>query len=135
MPTSPYGLPKLAAEELVGLYAREYAVPVTILRYFTVYGSRQRPEMRLSRFIYEHGKSFVSWRYPARVLPAIWRESWAPERLTPLSTSQPLSLRTSPAASRKEYRRPPSASKAYLDSDPAPDACLVPQVLFAEVEL
>ena len=24
----------------------------------------------------EHGKSFISWRYPARVLPAIWRESW-----------------------------------------------------------
>jgi glycosyltransferase involved in cell wall biosynthesis len=56
----------------------------------------------------EHGKSFISWRYPARVLPAIWRESRAPERLTPLSTSQPLSLRTSPAASRKEYRRPPA---------------------------
>jgi UDP-glucuronate 4-epimerase len=52
MPTSPYGLSKLAAEELVVLYAREYAVPVTILRYFTVYGSRQRPEMALSRFIY-----------------------------------------------------------------------------------
>jgi hypothetical protein len=52
MPTSPYGLSKLASEELVGLYAREYAVPVTILRYFTVYGPRQRPEMDLSRFIY-----------------------------------------------------------------------------------
>ena len=52
MPTSPYGLSKLAAEELVGLYARDYAVPVTILRYFTVYGPRQRSEMALSRFIY-----------------------------------------------------------------------------------
>jgi nucleoside-diphosphate-sugar epimerase len=50
-PASPYGLSKLAAEELVGLYAREHAVPATILRYFTVYGPRQRPEIALSRFI------------------------------------------------------------------------------------
>ena len=50
-PASPYGLSKLAAEELVGLYAREHVVPATILRYFTVYGPRQRPEMALSRFI------------------------------------------------------------------------------------
>jgi UDP-glucuronate 4-epimerase len=44
-PASPYGLSKLAAEELVGLYAGEHAVPATILRYFTAYGPRQRPEM------------------------------------------------------------------------------------------
>lgn len=50
-PASPYGLSKLAAEELVRLYGREYDVPATILRYFTVYGPRQRPEMALSRFI------------------------------------------------------------------------------------
>lgn len=51
-PASPYGLSKLAAEELVGLYARERGVPATVLRYFTVYGPRQRPEMALSRFIF-----------------------------------------------------------------------------------
>jgi UDP-glucuronate 4-epimerase len=50
-PASPYGLSKLAAEELVGLYGRERGVPATVLRYFTVYGPRQRPEMALSRFI------------------------------------------------------------------------------------
>src|SRR5215208_2656431 len=50
-PASPYGLTKLAAEELVGLYGRERRVSATILRYFTVYGPRQRPEMALSRFI------------------------------------------------------------------------------------
>jgi UDP-glucuronate 4-epimerase len=50
-PASPYGLSKLVAEELVGLYEKEHAVPATILRYFTVYGPRQRPEMALSRFI------------------------------------------------------------------------------------
>lgn len=50
-PTSPYALSKLAAEELVGLYDRERGVPGTVLRYFTVYGPRQRPEMAVSRFI------------------------------------------------------------------------------------
>jgi nucleoside-diphosphate-sugar epimerase len=44
-------LSKLAAEELVKLYARQRGVPATILRYFTVYGPRQRPDMALSRFI------------------------------------------------------------------------------------
>ena len=51
-PASPYGMSKLAAEELVGLYRRERGVPTTALRYFTVYGPRQRPEMALSRFLF-----------------------------------------------------------------------------------
>jgi len=51
-PASPYALSKLAAEELTGLYVRERGVPVTVLRYFTVYGPRQRPEMALSRFLF-----------------------------------------------------------------------------------
>lgn len=51
-PASPYGLSKLAAEDLVGVYVRERGVPATVLRYFTVYGPRQRPEMALSRFIF-----------------------------------------------------------------------------------
>ena len=51
-PASPYALSKLAAEELTGLYVRERGLPVTVLRYFTVYGPRQRPEMALSRFIF-----------------------------------------------------------------------------------
>lgn len=51
-PASPYALSKLAAEELVGLYGRERGVPGTVLRYFTVYGPRQRPEMALSQFLF-----------------------------------------------------------------------------------
>jgi nucleoside-diphosphate-sugar epimerase len=50
-PTSPYGLSKLAAEDLILLHGRERGVPGTILRYFTVYGPRQRPEMAVSRII------------------------------------------------------------------------------------
>lgn len=51
-PASPYGASKLAAEELVGLYRRECGIPTVALRYFTVYGPRQRPEMALSRFLF-----------------------------------------------------------------------------------
>ena len=51
-PASPYGMSKLAAEELVELYRRERGVPATVLRYFTVYGPRQRPEMALARFLF-----------------------------------------------------------------------------------
>lgn len=50
-PAAPYGISKLAGEEVVGLYARRLGLPATVLRYFTVYGPRQRPEMALSRFI------------------------------------------------------------------------------------
>lgn len=51
-PASPYGTSKLAAEELVELYRRERGVSATVLRYFTVYGPRQRPEMALARFLF-----------------------------------------------------------------------------------
>jgi len=50
-PFSPYGVTKLAAENLVGLYHRNYGVPAVSLRYFTVYGPRQRPDMAIHRFI------------------------------------------------------------------------------------
>lgn len=51
-PASPYGMSKLAAEELVELYRRERGLASTVLRYFTVYGPRQRPEMALARFLF-----------------------------------------------------------------------------------
>jgi UDP-glucuronate 4-epimerase len=50
-PASPYGFSKLAAEDLIQLYVRERDLAATVLRYFSVYGPRQRPEMALSRFI------------------------------------------------------------------------------------
>ena len=50
-PHSPYGVTKLAAENLGILYHRNFGVPVTALRYFTVYGPRQRPDMAFSRFL------------------------------------------------------------------------------------
>ena len=50
-PVSPYGVTKLAGENLALLYQQNYGLPVVCLRYFTVYGPRQRPDMAFHRFI------------------------------------------------------------------------------------
>ncbi len=50
-PSSPYGVTKLAAENLINTYALNYNVRATILRYFSVYGPGQRPDMAYSKFI------------------------------------------------------------------------------------
>jgi nucleoside-diphosphate-sugar epimerase len=50
-PLSPYGVSKLSGEYLCRVYHDVYDVPVVILRYFTVYGPRQRPDMAFHRFI------------------------------------------------------------------------------------
>ncbi|MBW4606641.1 MAG: NAD-dependent epimerase/dehydratase family protein [Hassallia sp. WJT32-NPBG1] len=49
-PVSPYGITKLAAERLCGLYQKNFGVPFVALRYFTVYGPRQRPDMAFHKF-------------------------------------------------------------------------------------
>lgn len=49
-PYSPYGVTKLAAENLCQLYWRNFGVPTVSLRFFTVYGPRQRPDMAFHRF-------------------------------------------------------------------------------------
>jgi len=50
-PVSPYGVTKLAAEHLCLLYHRNHALPTVSLRFFTVYGPRQRPDMAFHRFL------------------------------------------------------------------------------------
>jgi len=50
-PVSPYGVTKLAAEHLCHVYLHNYDLPAVVLRYFTVYGPRQRPDMAFSIFI------------------------------------------------------------------------------------
>jgi nucleoside-diphosphate-sugar epimerase len=50
-PLSPYGVTKLAAEHLCTLYHANYGVPTVSLRFFTVYGPRQRPDMAFHRFV------------------------------------------------------------------------------------
>jgi UDP-glucose 4-epimerase len=50
-PLSPYGVSKLAGEHLAHLYWANHGVPAVSLRYFTVYGPRQRPDMGIQRFL------------------------------------------------------------------------------------
>jgi len=50
-PVSPYGVTKLSGEQLCALYHYNYGLPVVSLRYFTVYGPRQRPDMAFHKWI------------------------------------------------------------------------------------
>lgn len=50
-PHSPYGVTKLAGENLCSLYAANWGLPTVSLRYFTVYGPRQRPDMAIGRLV------------------------------------------------------------------------------------
>lgn len=50
-PLSPYGITKLTGEHLCRVYYTTFGIPTTVLRYFTVYGPRQRPDMSFHRFI------------------------------------------------------------------------------------
>jgi nucleoside-diphosphate-sugar epimerase len=51
-PISPYGVTKLAGENLSRAYGETYGLPVVALRYFSVYGPRQRPDMGYNRFVH-----------------------------------------------------------------------------------
>lgn len=83
-PVSPYGVTKLAAEHLCTLYHRNFGVPTVSLRYFTVYGPRQRPDMAFHRFckaiidrqaisIYDDGEQTRDFTYIADVVEANMR--------------------------------------------------------------
>lgn len=50
-PCSPYGVTKLAAEHFCSMFAETHGLPVAIVRLFSVYGPRQRPDMGIRRFI------------------------------------------------------------------------------------
>jgi len=60
-PVSPYGVSKLAAEKLLLAYGQWHGVPGRILRYFSIYGPNQRPDMAYSKIIrcLVEGKSFT----------------------------------------------------------------------------
>lgn len=60
-PTSPYGVSKLAAEKLLLAYLEWFTTPVKILRYFSVYGPHQRPDMAYSKIIncVKNGQEFT----------------------------------------------------------------------------
>ena len=88
-PFSPYGVTKLAGEHLALLYGRNFGLPVVALRYFTVYGPRQRPDMAFHRFcrailrgepvtVYGDGRQSRDFTFVADVVEATWRAWKAP---------------------------------------------------------
>jgi len=88
-PLSPYGATKLAGEVLVGAYAQERGLPTVSLRFFSVYGPRQRPDMAAHRFIealldgrhipvYGDGRQARDFTYVADVVAAVAAATTAP---------------------------------------------------------
>jgi nucleoside-diphosphate-sugar epimerase len=80
-PLSPYGITKLAAEQLAEAYAREFGLDVVVLRYFNAFGPRQRPDMAFTRIanalaagtpfdLYGDGAQSRGWTYVDDVVAA-----------------------------------------------------------------
>ncbi|MGB3237293.1 MAG: NAD-dependent epimerase/dehydratase family protein [Geitlerinemataceae cyanobacterium] len=89
-PVSPYGITKLAAEQMCLLYFKNFGVPVVGLRYFTVYGPRQRPDMAFHRFfkavlqdeaidIYGDGQQTRDFTFISDVVAANFAAAVAPD--------------------------------------------------------
>lgn len=82
-PVSPYGVSKLAGEHLCRLYHKNFGIPTVSLRYFTVYGARQRPDMAFHRFfrwaledkplkVYGDGKQSRDFTHVEDIMEANW---------------------------------------------------------------
>ena len=83
-PRSPYAISKLAAEHLCTTYHLSFGVPATILRYFTVYGPRQRPDMAFHRWLRAGLTGTRSSSLAAaknRGISPSWPISWPPPSL------------------------------------------------------
>ncbi len=89
-PVSPYGATKRAAELLGYAYHRLYGIPFTSLRFFTVYGPRQRPEMAIHQFtrlihegkpvsLYGDGSSKRDYTYIEDILDGVLKASDRPD--------------------------------------------------------
>lgn len=89
LPLSPYGVTKLAAEHLVRLWGKRHQLPWVILRYFSVFGPRQRPDMAFRKMmatvrnggeitLYGDGEQTRDFTYVGDVVQATWRALRAP---------------------------------------------------------
>lgn len=107
-PASPYGVSKLAAETLVGAYAGCHGLPTVSLRYFSVYGPRQRPDMAAHRFIealldnqplkiFGDGEQVRDFTYVGDVVEATARAIFSelpPATVLDIASSNPVSVAT-----------------------------------------
>ncbi|HEX4520291.1 MAG TPA: NAD-dependent epimerase/dehydratase family protein [Gaiellaceae bacterium] len=80
-PLSPYGITKLACEQLASAYAREFGLECVVLRYFNAFGPRQRPDMAFTRVVnalaagtqfelYGDGDQSRGWTYVSDIVDA-----------------------------------------------------------------
>lgn len=87
-PRSPYGVTKLAAEHLCRLYSMNFGLETVSLRFFTVYGPRQRPDMAFTRFlraanegrsltVYGSGEQVRDFTYVSDITDALFRAARA----------------------------------------------------------
>ncbi len=78
-PSSPYGITKLACEQLADAYAREFGLECVVLRYFNAFGPRQRPDMAFTRIVsalvegghfelYGDGEQSRGWTYVSDIV-------------------------------------------------------------------
>jgi UDP-glucuronate 4-epimerase len=107
-PASPYGVSKLAGETLVGAYAYAQRLPAVSLRYFSVYGPRQRPDMAAHRFIealldgralqvFGDGSQVRDFTYVGDVVEATARALFAdlpPAAVLDVASGRPTTVRT-----------------------------------------
>ncbi len=104
-PISPYGVTKLAGEELVQAYYKNFAIPAVSLRYFTVYGPGQRPEMAFHLFlkaisqgkvinVYGDGKQVRNYTYVSDIVEAnvLSAEAGLPGRIYNIGGGEPAVL-------------------------------------------
>ncbi len=80
-PLSPYGITKLACEQLAAAYEREFGLDCVVLRYFNAFGPRQRPDMAFTRIVnalasgsqfelYGDGDQSRGWTYVSDIVNA-----------------------------------------------------------------
>ncbi len=89
-PISPYGVSKLAGENLCVLYTKNYHLSTVSLRYFTVYGPRQRPDMAFHKFgkallegkqpvFFGNGEQTRDFTYVTDAVAATYSAAWVPD--------------------------------------------------------
>ncbi len=123
VPVSPYGASKLAAEQFCRVFGHLYGMPVTCLRFFTVYGPRQRPDMAIARFargieegtplrVHGDGTARRDYTYVDDVVDGILRAIERPGgfRVYNLGTEETVSLRDLIAALEQALGKPAALS-------------------------
>jgi nucleoside-diphosphate-sugar epimerase len=116
-PNNPYGITKLACEHLADAYARSFGLDAVALRYFTVYGPRQRPDMAFARVVdalargdrfevYGDGTQSRSFTFVADVVDATIRALDAPPGIYNVGGGEEASLRDALALLEEIAGRP-----------------------------